>query len=155
MQKQPQTQSPTILTPPNSAACDVYGCAQPLHEPTSQVENYPHLKYCTLYISGTFFYNVDDHFRQNMPKGGVYIWSRPIWDLHIFYLLILIHFPILLFFSWTMLIGHPSVLSRFCFLFVYRLFYILKICIDFQIDGTNKDTTPTSITSFCCQTSTV
>ena len=44
------------------------------------------------------------------------IWSRPIWDLYMFYLLRPILFPYLYFFR-TIHFKHPSVLSQFCFLY--------------------------------------
>ena len=43
-------------------------------------------------------------------------YSRPIWNLHMFFLLRQIPFPNVSLYFWTMHFEHPSVLSRFCFL---------------------------------------
>ena len=45
-------------------------------------------------------------------------WSRPIWDLHMFYMLRPILFPYLSLFFRTTHFQHPSELSRFCLKYV-------------------------------------
>ena len=64
-----------------------------------------------------FPYNICDGC--GMPKGDAYpsgLLVPSLWDLHMFYLLRPSLFPNLSLFFRTVLIGYPSVLSRFCIL---------------------------------------
>ena len=54
-------------------------------------------------------------------------WSRPFWDLHIFYLLRPLFLPNLSLVFRTMLFEYPSVLSRFCFCLVCLIFCLLSL----------------------------
>ena len=79
--------------------------------------------YWSDFVPNSTFYRILTGLHRIFATGVAYrqgtlthldTWSRPNWDLHMFYLLRQIQFPNLQFFR-TMLFEYPSVLSRFCF----------------------------------------